>query len=97
MMKNISYVFILFLLIIPFSEARDVSLLEDRAGLKYVLNEEIPFTGKHVEYWEDDQAKQRIITNYKDGKLGGLATEWHENGKKKSEVNYRDDLKEGLT
>ena len=50
----------------------------------------------HVEYWEDDQAKQRIITNYKAGKSDGLVTEWDENGNKELEENYKDGKLNGL-
>ena len=30
------------------------------------------------------------VDNFKDGKMHGLSTEWYENGRKKSEINYKD-------
>ena len=46
------------------------------------------FTGKQIRYKYE---KKYSETNYKDGIRHGLNIEWHENGQKKSETNYKND------
>lgn len=73
-----------------------VSGLEERDGLMFEANDGKPFTGKHVNYWDngDEQKKEEI--NYKNGVLDGLFTEWYENGQKSLEANFRNGLLDGV-
>ena len=77
-------------------ETREVDSLQDRGGLKYAVNEESPFTGKLLTYWDNKRENKKEETNYKDGKRDELSTSWYENGQKKSEVNYTDGKGDGL-
>lgn len=68
--------------------------LQDRNGIKYEVNSEVAYTGKHVEWYPDGQKSRE--GNYKDGKKEGLQPEWHENGQKQSEGNYKGGKEVGL-
>lgn len=74
-------------------EERVATYLQKRGELSYEVNEDKPFTGKYVVYW--DSGRKRSAGNYKSGKKDGLWTTWHQNGQKWSEGNYKD-RKEGL-
>jgi hypothetical protein len=61
----------------------------------YMPNSDKPFTGKYVpSYYENGQKKSE--SNYKNGRLDGLSTNWYENGQKKSEVSFKDGKPSGL-
>ena len=40
--------------------------------------------------------QKKTETHFKNGRMNGNSTEWHENGQKKLDVNYKDDKAEGL-
>lgn len=63
-------------------------------NLYYLKSSGAPYTGKVFEEWS---GRQRVETNYIEGKLDGLSESWHENGKKASEVNYKDGKQDGLS
>ena len=69
--------------------------LEKRNGVAYLPNEETPFTGRAVGFFENGQ--KRYEENYKNGKKHGFATKWYENGQKMSEENYKDGKEDGLS
>ena len=62
--------------------------------LYYLPNQEVPFTGKAVDYWPDGHMKTEI--SYKEGKRHGPKTHWYENGQKLSEINYMNGKHDGL-
>ena len=66
---------------------KGVPLLQERNGIQYEVNSEVGFTGKYVEYFKNGQ--KLIEKDYKNGKLEGLVTEWHENRQKKSEIKSK--------
>jgi len=57
---------------------KEISSLVERNGLMYEPNQDKPFTGKYVTYYENGQKKQE--GNYKEGKKDGLWTSWDKNG-----------------
>ena len=87
-MKNTILILISLLFLTGCMEEKEVSSLQDRGGIKYEINQEEPFTGKYVKYYDNGQKK--VEKHYKDGKLDGLWTHWYENGQKRSVDNYKD-------
>jgi antitoxin component YwqK of YwqJK toxin-antitoxin module len=68
--------------------------LEERDGLYYQTNESEPYSGWGKEMYDSGQVK--ALRPYKDGKLDGLFTGWHENGQKGFEIILKDGKYEGL-
>ena len=58
------------------------------AKICYVPNSHVPYTGWVKEMYANEQVKE--LGHYKDGKLDGHGTEWHENGRKKEETHWKD-------
>ena len=66
----------------------------DPEDLVYRVNESEPYSG-----WVKSMLRSGVkggLYRYKDGKLDGLMTQWHENGQKKEEETYKDGKKDGL-
>lgn len=61
--------------------------LLERGGLFYEINSEKPFTGRAVEYWSSEQKKWEA--EYRAGKLHGVFIQWHENGQREMESEWR--------
>ena len=74
-------------------EEKVVTYLQNRNGIKYELDTEVGFTGVYVEEYINGQKK--VEKHYKDGKLEGLWTWWHENGKKFHEGKYKGGKRDG--
>ncbi len=70
-------------------EAVERDSLEERDGLYYQTNESEPYSGWGKEMYDSGQVK--ALRPYKDGKLDGLITVWHENGQKLGEATLKDD------
>ena len=68
--------------------------LEKHNGVAYLPNEETPFTGRAVGFFENGQ--KRYEKNYKDGKPDGLSTYWHDNGQKALEGSNKEGKNHGL-
>ena len=68
--------------------AIDWSKLEDRDGVKYLPNEETPFTGRAVMIHENGQKWWE--GNYKEGKRDGLWIYYTEDGKERSRLTLKD-------
>jgi hypothetical protein len=92
-MKNVLYIVLSLVLLTGFSGGKVVTYLQDRGGVKYEVNTEVPFTGVYVEKWDNGQKKKE--EHYRDGKLDGLWTIWYENGQKDEEGNYKNRRKDG--
>tara|TARA_Y100001934_G_scaffold73467_1_gene91324 strand:- start:34 stop:588 length:555 start_codon:yes stop_codon:yes gene_type:complete len=75
--------------------AVDRSKLQDRNGVKYLLNEETPFTGRAESFYENGQ--KLLEVNFKDGKKDGLQVIWHENGQKAVEGTNKNGERDGLS
>ena len=79
--------------------AIDLSKLKDRDGVKYLPNEETPFTGRACWY---KNGQKRSEGNFKDGKMDGLWITWSDGRKwgkgllKTGEVNFKDGKQHGL-
>ena len=93
-MKAILLSLAIALLMVGCGEVVDYEKLQDRGGVKYLPNEEAPFTGRAERLYENGQ--KRIEGNYKDGKADGLETVWYENGQKMSESNFKDGKPNGI-
>lgn len=72
----------------------DATKLLDRNGIKYLPNEDMPFTGQAVSFYENWQKKSEVT--YKEGKQEGLYTFWLNNGKKYQQQHYEDGQKIGI-
>ena len=75
-------------------EAVDMESLEERDDLYYQPNESEPFSG-----WAkrmSDSAWGKGLTQVKDGKMDGPATQWHGNGQKRLEGTFKNGEKDGL-
>ena len=60
----------------------------DGTYLSYLPRKQTPYTGWSVVFYDNGQIKH--VGQLKDGKRYDLETNWHENGHKRSEVNYKD-------
>ncbi len=60
--------------------------LDIRNNVAFLPNEDIPFTGKHIE--NHPNGKKYIEIQYKDGKKDGLVLMWDEYGHKVGEIKY---------
>ncbi len=72
-----------------------VNIIQNRNGIAYLPNENIPFTGKYRDNFSS--GKKKIERNYKDGKKNGLSTGWYENDQKHDESFYKDNELNGLS
>jgi antitoxin component YwqK of YwqJK toxin-antitoxin module len=61
--------------------------LEKIKGIRYLNNSDTPYTGKYFDVYRNGQKKG--TGSYKDGKLEGLQTAWHENRQKKMEGDFK--------
>ena len=73
---------------------RIATVIQDRNGIVFLPNESEPYTGIYEEY--DSDGHKRAQETYKDGKLNGLLTLWHENGQKMMEKKFKDGKESGL-
>jgi antitoxin component YwqK of YwqJK toxin-antitoxin module len=62
--------------------------------LFYVPNTQTPYTGWKKKLYKNGQVEE--LSHFKDGKLEGVVTVWHENGQKKVEINCKDGKLEGF-
>ena len=92
-MKNTILILISLLFLTGCMEEKEVTSLQDRGGIKYEINQEEPFTGKYVKYYDNGQ--KEFEEHYKDGKKDGLDTLWYENGQKGGEEHYKKGKREG--
>lgn len=67
--------------------------LVERGGVMFKPKKQTPYTGWHVEFWEDDAIEK--LRHYRGGKLDGPSIWCEENGKWKS-GNFKDGNKEEL-
>jgi antitoxin component YwqK of YwqJK toxin-antitoxin module len=67
-----------------------VSSLEDRDGVMYEPNTEVPFSGGLVEKYDNGQ--KNVENHYKDGKKDGLEIWWTKDGQKSSEKHHKNGL-----
>ena len=71
-----------------FPKEVDISKMEERNGIVYVIGEDKPFTGKFIEKYNDGQIKIEI--NYKNGTKHGKEKNYHPNGKIFKEQEWKD-------
>ena len=67
---------------------KEVTYLQDRNGIKYEVNSDVGFTGKHVEYYKNGE--KFFEKNYKNGKKDGLMTDWDKEGNVTKTKTYKD-------
>ena len=63
--------------------------VQDRGGVWYLPNQQEPFTGENLCVYKINgqyHSKGNILNGLKDGKW----TQWHKNGQKKNEGNFKD-------
>ena len=88
--KNLSFTLII-LLLIGCSNIIDEKDLVERASIKYLKNNDVPFTGEVVSQFDNGQIQ--IEGQYNEGKRFGVWIEYYNNGSKKEEGKYKDGLK----
>lgn len=103
-MKNVLKLFLITLLIVMFSTLIHCSKLDPEIEYEklqkrgdevfYVVNEEKPFTGKAVSYFDNGQKEAEIMI--KKGIINGVTTKWFYNGQKREEIEYQDGVMSGL-
>ncbi len=71
-----------------------VNFLQKRNGVMYEPNQDKPFTGKYVTYYDNEQKKKE--GDFKDGKMVGQWTSWYEDGQKREEEFLKDGEGDGL-
>ena len=80
------------------TEDKIVSLNDFKEDRKFLDLDGKPYTGFYTNYYDRVNDQQGYFEEYyKDGKLNGLSTWWHENGQKKNENHYKDGKLNGLS
>ena len=92
-LTNTIYILTLMLFIGCSSNVIDEDDLIEKASLKYLNNNDEPYTGAISSKFEN--GKNKIIGQYKDGKRVGSWTFFYDSGSKKEEGNYLDGSMEG--
>jgi len=73
----------------------DGSTLMERDGLSFAPNQDKPFTGRALQWFESGKKKQEC--DYKDGQLHGRCAEWYESGQQSKEVAFEAGRAHGQT
>ena len=73
-------------------EEIDKSQLQERTGVWYKIDTEIPYTGRVFAKYPNGQ---KMECTYKDGKFEGTYTLWYRTGRKRSERTWKDGKEEG--
>ncbi|MBU0763318.1 MAG: hypothetical protein KJ607_00620, partial [Bacteroidetes bacterium] len=71
---------------LTFTQGTDFSHLEKRKGIWYRENEETPYTGKCIGYF--NSGERGLSGSYQDGQRSGHWIYWYRNGQKKMEGNF---------
>ena len=69
-------------------EAVEGDSIEERDGLYFQTNESEPHSGWTKKMYDSGQVQ--ALARFKDGKMDGLVTLWHENGQKLGEATLKD-------
>ena len=93
-MKNLISMFLLFALLGACSET-EVDVVQRRAGLAVEPNQEEPFTGTHVVYWDKEKTQKKMEMEYRNGKREGSQTVWHPSGEKRLEASFKGGKQDG--
>ena len=73
------------------TEDKIVSLNDFKEDRKFLDLDGKPYTGFYTNYYDRVNDQQGYFEEYyKDGKLNGLSTWWHENGQKECEGFFKD-------
>ena len=79
-MKRLLFISVLLFASLLYSQRKfDINNLIDSGGLKYAPNDDEPYTGKVLDFYENGQKK--FDGNYRKGLMNGEWTYYHENGK----------------
>lgn len=76
------------------NKVREVSVIQERVGIAYAVNESEPYTGLLIDIYPNGQRKNKIF--FKNGKEEGQRTLWYENGQKAIETHFKNGKEEGL-
>jgi antitoxin component YwqK of YwqJK toxin-antitoxin module len=97
-MRRLFGIMILFsvLMIAGCGETRreSVSEMQTRAGLVYVVNEQMPYTGVIFSLYANNELNEE--KNYKEGKPEGVHKKWYENRQIELEHTYKNNLLNGV-
>lgn len=92
MKKNLFLLITLLMIFACSSEKMNFNKLQDRNGLYYLVNEDKPFSGEVVSYFNGKSEFEGQIDN---GLRVGLWVYYYPSGQKKMEGSYKEGLKDG--
>lgn len=92
MKKNLFLLITLLIIVACSSEKMNFNKLQDRNGLYYLVNEDKPFSGEVVSYFNGKSEFEGQIDN---GLRVGLWVYYYPSGQKKMEGSYKEGLKDG--
>ncbi len=93
-MKQLLLTMVLVLSLVSCSEQEiDMQQLQNRNGLFYVVNEDKPYSGKAVDFYENGQLKVEAV--FVDGQQNKILN-WLENGQQTLEWNSEHGKKHGI-
>ena len=87
-MRTLSVLALTVLLSACSEQIFDADKIQNRNGIAYLPNQEIPLTGRAASFHKNGQKKWD--RTYKDGKKEGTHTQWYSNGQKEWEGTYKD-------
>lgn len=73
--------------LISYGKSINFNQLQDRNGAFYEVNQQIPYTGEVINYYENGKIETKA--NFKDGKKEGELIGYYENGQIKGKRNYK--------
>ena len=92
-MKGITFLIISVVLMVGCSKPIDEKNLVSKYEIKYKKNKEIPFNGKTVSTYDNNQ--KELEGFYQNGKKEGHFTYWYKNGQKLKEGTFKDGKEDG--
>ena len=87
-MKKILLILVISFSLISYGKLINGKQLECKNGVLYEVDQNIPYTGEIIVYYENGHIK--VDENFKDGKANGEVIIYNENEKLKSKQNYKD-------
>ncbi|MCS5421444.1 toxin-antitoxin system YwqK family antitoxin [Psychrilyobacter sp. S5] len=92
-MKQLLLILIISISLMSYGKTIDKEQLQTRNGVYFETNQETPYTGEAIAYYENGKIKFK--GSYKDGLRKGEWIAYNENGKIKAKANFKDGGKKG--
>lgn len=85
---------ILMVMLVGCGREESASDTQMRNGLLYIINESKPFTGKLVDYYDNDQLK--LVKHFKNGEAHGEVESYYSNGQLEVKGTYKHGICDGV-